>query len=109
MPQPYEKVAEFEHPWEEVFRAAQTCIQGFPKMALLVADRATGRVVAFQAVTLRSFGATVVVDVGHVSAGRTRVRVWSAIAGLYDLLGKNKSNVNAILRAIDEELSGATT
>jgi hypothetical protein len=35
------------------------------------------------------------------------VRVWSRIAGLYDLLGKNRSNVKQILAAIDLELQGA--
>lgn len=107
MPQPYEDVLEYDQPWEAVFEAAQRAVRRLPKMVLLVADPTTGRIAVMQGITLRSFGATILIDVGHVSAGQTRVRVWSHIAGLHDLMNKNRSNVNEILVAIDEELTGA--
>jgi hypothetical protein len=107
MPQPYERVVEFEHPWDAVFEGAQRAIGRVPKMVLLSADRPTGRIAAMRAFSLMIHSVTIVIDVGHVGPARTRLRVWAAVAALQDFFGMNRRVVKQVLAAIEQELAGA--
>ena len=100
----YEQVEELPGPWERVFRAQQDALARLPRFTVLAADPTTGRIAATKGLTLYSWGFTIVVDVGHVDADRSVVRVWSESHSLGAPRRWHRSHVDAIFRTIRSEL-----
>lgn len=104
---------EVEYPYSQktVFDALMAASNKIDGLELDSADEVSGRVTLKAGVSLRSWGENIPVQLVSVTPVRTRVQIMSTpktgvmFGGAMDL-GKNRQNIEKIIRAVSDELAG---
>lgn len=104
---------EVEYPYSQktVFDALMAASKKIDGLELDSADEVSGRVTLKAGVSLRSWGENIPVQLVSVTPVRTRVQIMSTpktgvmFGGAMDL-GKNRQNIEKIIRSVSDELAG---
>jgi len=104
---------EVEYPYSQktVFDALMAASKKIDGLELDSADEISGRVTLKAGVSLRSWGENIPVQLVSITPVRTRVQIMSTpktgvmFGGAMDL-GKNRQNIEKIIRAVSDELAG---
>jgi hypothetical protein len=100
----HESEAVFPQPRDRVYRALTEAIEEMPKLKVRDADPVRGHLDVAKAVSWRSWGEKITVDLSEPTAGQTRMKVRSAVRAQLVDWGVNRQNVETIIGATTQRL-----
>jgi uncharacterized protein (DUF1499 family) len=100
----HEAEAVFPQPRDRVYQAVVEAIEAMPKVKVREGDPVRGHLDVSKAVSWKSWGERITVDLSEPTPGQTTMRVRSAIRAQLVDWGVNRQNVEAIIEGTTQRL-----